>query len=323
MRYLRAAIVVLTLVAMALTTTGCGSKDVAAKVNGEVIKTSDVDAQLEQVKKQYPQMFEGVDGDVRLEDFRRRLLGNLIDQVLVRQAAEKRGVKVTDADLDKKVEEIRKGFPDEKQFEAALSGAGMSVEKLRDTMKSQLLTQKLLEQITSEIKITDAEIKSYYEANQKRFTQSAALRISHILFNEDEKTKAEGVLKELKAGGDFAAAAKKNSRDSTSASKGGDLGWPATPLLQEIQDAASKLKKGEMRGSLVKSTFGWHILKLVETRAEKLQTLEESRAEIVQELTSQRQADTYQKFLDAERKTAVIEYVDPAFKALETTPTAK
>ncbi|MCG2807601.1 MAG: SurA N-terminal domain-containing protein, partial [Coriobacteriia bacterium] len=84
--------------------TGCSDKDVAARVNGEVIKKSELDAQVDKLKEQYPQMFEGADGEGRLIDFQQRLLDNMINNVLIRQAAKDAGVKVTDADVKKKIE---------------------------------------------------------------------------------------------------------------------------------------------------------------------------------------------------------------------------
>ena len=82
------------LAAGSLAMSGCSQKDVAAKVNGETISTTVLDAQLDQLKKQYPNMFNGADGEGRLLDFKQRLLDNLINQKLVDQAAKQKGITI-------------------------------------------------------------------------------------------------------------------------------------------------------------------------------------------------------------------------------------
>ena len=292
--------------------TGC-NKDAAAKVNGQVISNKELNAQLDQLKKQYPQMFTGADAEGRLLDFKKRLLDNLINQALITQAAKEKGISVTDADVQKQIDQLKSGFKDQAQFDAALKSAGMTVDQLKTQIKNQLVTQKLIEKISASEKVTDAEIQAYYDKNKTQFYQKAAKKASHILFKPDDKATAEKVLKEVQAGGDFAALAKKYSIDAATASNGGDLGWPSSAYVPEFQAALDKLKKGQTSG-LVQTPYGWHIIRVTDERAGSQQPLSAVKQQIEQILVQQRRADAYQKFLNDLRKKAKIEILVPDLK---------
>jgi parvulin-like peptidyl-prolyl isomerase len=301
---------ILIALALAATTvlgaTACTNSDVAAKVNGEVISNEELQKQVDQLKKQYPQMFEGADAEGRLLDFKQRILDNLINQKLLEQAAKEKGIEVDDKSVSVQIEQLKAGFKDDAQFTAALQSAGMTEESLKTQVKEQLLTQKIVESLSSEASATAAEIKAYYDTNKTQFYQKEAKRASHILFKPEDKKKAEQVLKQIEDGGDFAALAKANSVDTASASKGGDLGWPTTPYVAEFEAALKKLKVGEVSG-LVETPYGWHIITVTDERKGSQQKLDDVREQIAQILSQQTRADAYQKYLDSLRKKAKIE----------------
>jgi parvulin-like peptidyl-prolyl isomerase len=304
---------------LALSAVGCSDKNVAARVNGEVISVEQLDTQVAQLKKQYPQMFEGADGEGRLLDFKQRLLDNLINQELVKQAAEEKGISVSDGDVDKQIEQLKAGFKDDAQFEAAIKQAGMTVETLETQIREQLLTQKLIESLAADGAATEAEIKAYYDKNKTQFFEKEAKRASHILFKPEDKKTAEKVLKEVKDGGEFASLAKQYSADTATAAKGGDLGWPTTPFVPEFQAALDKLKVGQT-SALVQTPYGWHIIRVTDERDGSQKKLADVKDQITQILAQQRKADAYQKFLDGLREKAEIEIVLPELKQAASKP---
>ncbi len=310
MKALRVAVSLALVAGMFLGVTGCSNKDVAARVNGEVIKKSELDAQVDKLKEQYPQMFEGADGEGRLIDFQQRLLDNMINNVLIRQAAKDAGVEVTDADVKKKIDELKAGFSSQEQFDQALSQAGMDVSTLEDQIRDQLVTEQLIATLNKDEKVSDKEISDYYDKNKAQFAEQAAVHVSHILFDKADKATAEKVLGEVKGGGDFAALAKQYSKDPASAANGGDLGWPTTPYVPEFTAAAEKLAPGQI-SDLVETQFGWHIIKMIEKRTDRQKTLDEVKEQIQQIIVQQRNADAYQTFLDDLRAKAEIEILVP------------
>jgi foldase protein PrsA len=302
------------LVAGVVGLTGCSSKNTAAKVNGQVITVSELNTQLDQLKKQYPQMFEGSDAEGRLLDFKQRLLENLINQDLIEQAAKQKGITVSDADVQKQIDQLKAGFKDQAQFDQALKSAGMTLDTLKTQVRNQLVTQKLVESLASSQAVTDAEIQTYYDKNKAQFFQKPAKRAEHILFKPEDKATAQKVLAQIQAGADFATLAKKYSVDTASASKGGDLGWPTSAYVPEFQAALDKLNKGQTSG-LVQTPYGWHIIRVTDVRPGTQQTLAQVKSQIQQIIIQQRRSDAYQTFLNDLRKTAKIEIIEPDLKA--------
>lgn len=314
MKALRVAVSLVLVAGLALGLAGCSDKDVAARVNGEVIKKSELDVQVEKLKEQYPQMFSGADGEGRLIDFKQRLLDNMINAVLIRQAADEAGIDVSDEDVATKIEELKAGFQSPEQFDQALSQAGMDIATLEEQIRDQLITEQLIATLNEDTDVSDDEIAEYYETNKTQFNEQAAVHAAHILFDAADKATAEKVLAEVKGGGDFAALAKEYSKDPQSAANGGDLGWPTTPYVPEFEAAAAALEPGEISG-LVETQFGWHIIKLIEKRENRQKTVEEVTDQIKQIIVQQRNADAYQKFLDGLREKAEIEILVPELQA--------
>ncbi len=308
MRTPRLLLVMALVFALVTGLAACGSNDVAAIVNGEEISKADLDEQVDRLREQSPQMFEGEDGEARILDFKRRLLENMIDNVLVRQAAEERGITVTDEELDAQIDELKSGFPSEDDFNTALADANLTMDDLRDQLREQLATQRLMEELMGDTEVTEAEVSEYYEGNQAQFAEQAATRASHILFEPEDRATAEQVLGEIRGGADFAELAQEYSKDPGSASQGGDLGWsdPARPFVPEFTEAMENLGVGEV-SDLVETQFGWHIIKIEERREERQRPLTEVAEQIEQMILQQRNAEAYQAFLDEIRAAADIE----------------
>ncbi len=134
------------------------------------------------------------------------------------------------------------------------------------------------QQIQDEITLTEEEILQYYEEHESEFNKGKEVRARHILFRLDKdadeeteaevKKKAEEVLQQLKNGADFAEMAKEYSEDTASGKEGGDLGFFTKGMMvPEFEEVAFVLKEGEI-SDLVRTQFGYHIVKVEETREE-------------------------------------------------------
>ena len=297
----RLVTVVLAAALVSLSLVACGARTVAT-VNGQGIPLADLESQFAAVKAQYPQMFSGAQASTQEAEFKKRLLDNMIDQALVAQEAGKMGITVSSADGDKQFAQIRSQFKTDAAYQAALKKFSTTEAKLKDQIRQQLLLQAITTKLSKNVTVTDAQIKAYYEKNKAQFTQTAAKKVAHILVATKDSKLAADILKQLQGGADFGAMAKKYSIDTASAARGGDLGWPTTPYVAAFQAAVDKLTKIGQLSPLVKSTYGWHIIKLEAVRAAKQNTLAESSAQIKQLLTQQQQADSYQKFVAGLRK---------------------
>lgn len=304
---------------LALSLAGCSSAKLAAKVNGEKITAAQLDSQLAQLKIQSPSLFEAGSGMTE-DSVRAALLDELINRELLTQEAATRKIEVTDAEIDKELETVRSGYTDEAAFTSALEAQGYTLESAREQIKWYLLSDKLLANEVPDKSVTDAEIKAYYEANPSNYTVEASKRASHILFDADDKATAEKVLAEVKGGGDFAALAKKYSKDPGSAKNGGDLGWPTVAYVKEFEAAVADLKVGEISG-LVKTEFGYHIITVTDERDAGLQPLADVTADIRKTLLSQKRDAAYNSLLEKLRAAAKIEIIDEKVLAVKNATT--
>jgi peptidyl-prolyl cis-trans isomerase D len=145
--------------------------------------------------------------------------------------------------------------------------------------------------------VPPGDIEKYYRDNQQEFTTPEQVRASHILIKSDKddaaaKAKAEALLKQVKSGADFAALAKKNSEDEGSAKNGGDLDYFGRGrMVKEFEEAAFSLQPGQM-SDVVKSPFGYHIIKVVDHKPAITKSIADVRQQIADRLATERaQAD--------------------------------
>jgi peptidyl-prolyl cis-trans isomerase D len=151
---------------------------------------------------------------------------------------------------------------------------------------------------------TDAELRKDYAAKQDTFRTPERVLARHILIKSDAsndaamKAKAEGILKQIQAGGDFAKLAKDNSQDTTSAVKGGELDWIVKgQTVPEFEKAAFSLQPGQTSG-LVKTTYGYHILQVEKHEQPSLRTFDEAKGQLAAEYMGRAQMEGLQNLAD-------------------------
>ncbi|KDN30544.1 peptidylprolyl isomerase [Vibrio fortis] len=164
--------------------------------------------------------------------------------------------------------------------------------------------------LKGQIQVSDEQAEQYYQEHLDKYSTEEQRKVSHILVQGDDEAKAQAILDELNAGADFAALAEEKSDDFGSADVGGDLGWIERDVMDPaFEDAAFALENvGETTG-LVKSEFGYHIIKLDELQASKAQPFSEVAAEIKQELLDQEAVDQFYE-LQTELEKVAFEYPD-------------
>ena len=146
---------------------------------------------------------------------------------------------------------------------------------------------------------TDADLKAEYD----RFAAANGgkeYRARHILVEKEDEAKA--IIAQLKKGGKFDEIAKKSSKDPGSGAKGGDLDWAsAGNYVAEFSDAMTKLTKGKMTETAVKTQFGYHIIRLDDVRDAQLPKFDDVKPQIAQQLQQQKMTK-YQDDLRAKAK---------------------
>jgi peptidyl-prolyl cis-trans isomerase D len=249
--------------------------------------------QIEKLRNTLTGWMSVSDADVAAE-YRRRNEKVKLDVVPITAEAFKSQVTVTPAELqahfEKSADRYRVG--EKRRIKYAL----LNVEQVRNT-----------------VTVADADIQAFYNQNLSQYQTPAQVRASHILFKldgKDEKAvqaQAEEVLKKAKApGADFAALARQYSEDDSNSMNGGDLDYFGRGrMVAEFEQAAFAMKPGEV-SDLVKTAFGFHIIKVMDNQPDTTRPLADVRAEIEDQLKwqkAQAEAETLARSLEASLRT--------------------
>lgn len=169
----------------------------------------------------------------------------------------------------------------------------------------QILVQVLIErEISDKIKVNDEEVLEYYEQNKDSFTEKEQVHLYNILLETEEE--AQDVLEQLKAGGDFSEIAIEKSA-GPSATQGGDLGYLTRgTIIPEIEEVVFALELEEL-SEVIKTDFGFHILKITEKKPETVKALEEVKEDIIQTLLPDKQKEAFENLIEELKGKAAIE----------------
>jgi peptidyl-prolyl cis-trans isomerase SurA len=210
-------------------------------------------------------------------EFQRQLLERMIVDRAQMQLAKEYGIRVDDTMLDRAVSRIaEQNRMSLQEFRNQLEREGTPFNKFREDIREEILMQRLRErEVDNKIQITESEVENYLAAERSSAQSRQEYKLSQILVRIPENAspeqiaargeRAEQVMQQIKAGGDFAKLAATYS-DSSDALNGGDLGWRNEDRLPELFiNAVANLREGDV-SSVVKSANGFHIIKLTGKR---------------------------------------------------------
>ena len=163
------------------------------------------------------------------------------------------------------------------------------------------------------IKVTDQEARDYYDQHQDQYRTTERRQVAHILIAQKDDAaalkEAEALLSKLKSGADFAKLATQNSTDKLSARKGGELDWFEKGVMDpEFEKAAFALQKSGDLSTVVKSQFGYHIIKLLGIQPETSKSFDQVKADV---LAKVRQDKSHDLFLDKQQQLADLSFENP------------
>jgi peptidyl-prolyl cis-trans isomerase C len=283
---------------------------VVARVNGQEVSKTDFDRLLRQMEMQAGQPVP----PTRRDEVYRAVLDQLVTYTALVHEAKARKVEVSAAEAkqvsDAKIAELRQQIPDPKAFNKALADRNMTLDRLRADIRNDIAINKMMQAAIADVPtVSDADVREFYDKNPNEF---AGLRASHILIRptgSDEESKkkaraeAEDLMKQARAGADFAELARKHSADG-SAQQGGDLGFfTRGTMVPAFSDAAFSLEPGEI-SSVVETQFGFHVIKAVER---KDVPFDEASGKIREFLTAKRRDERQQAFVADVKSRSKIE----------------
>jgi peptidyl-prolyl cis-trans isomerase C len=252
-----------------------------------------------------------------------QIMPQLVEIEIAKAYAEEQGITVSEQDVNQEVETLKDQVAQQAQgqdigreeaFDQALQQAGITEEQLRQQIREQLPIQKVQERVAGDVGPSQEEVEQFYEQNKAaQFTTPETRCTRHILFNKDQKEKAEEVKKQLENGGDFAALAKKYSQDPGSAEQGGDLGCIGRgETVPNFEEAVFNAEQGEIVGP-VETEFGYHVIEVTDIQEEATQPLSEVEAQIRDQLTTEAQSEEFTAWLQKQKEQRNVKYL-PGYK---------
>ncbi len=250
-----------------------------------------------------------------------RFVNRFVNQVILTAEAKKQNIEITGAQVDEMLEEIRGSIPPEMTLEKILEERGMSMEKLRTDISTDLRIRNLLEKHTENLPpVTDDAIAAFYEENKARFNAPESAHARHILIKVDEdaddetkatkKVEIEGYRKQLVDGtAEFEALAGEHS-DCPSGKKGGDLGSFGRGQMVGAFETAAFEQDIDAIGPVIETQFGYHIVQVLGREEAGERNFEDVKEEIAQQIEGRGKQEAVETYITALRDKAEITYGD-------------
>ena len=275
---------------------------IAAIVNNEVITISELETEVRDETVRLKVRYDGEELEQRLTQKKYAAINKMIERKLQLQEARARDIKVSDAELDQAIEQLRQSRPN------------IVDSTSRVIFREEMIIRRIFDlDVRRRIVVSPEEVRSYYTQSHEEFTTPVRYHLRQILLkpqvdetNADVSVRANDIVKQFKDGKSFAGLALQYS-EGTESVLGGDLGlMQKDELLGPLARALNRLKVGEV-SKLVETELGIHILTLEETTPGKLIPFEEVENSIKNNLLQRKTIDIGGKWLSNLKDKAYIE----------------
>jgi foldase protein PrsA len=326
-------VVLSVLIALAvLVAAACGSDDqsvptdAVAVVDGTPIPTADIDGMVARAKLSYTSQKRAFPkaGTPEYQALQTQAVAVFVQRVEIDKQADKLKITVTDKEIQEQIDQYKKQYFDGNQakLDKQLKAQGYTQEALRADIKAQLLSQKIYDEVTKDAKITDPQITKYYNENKSQYNIAESRDVRHILVKT--KPEADKIYDQIKAGGNFAALAKKYSLDSGSKATGGKLTITRGQTVGPFDKAAFLLTTNQVSRP-VKTQFGYHVIQPISAvRPGKTTPLKDVKVQIKAQLEEKAKSDAITKWVAGTTKAfeSKIAYAPGFAPPAEATDTA-
>ncbi|MDI3538277.1 MAG: hypothetical protein PWP12_629 [Bacillota bacterium] len=271
---------------------GCGGDRVVGTVGGKELRETDVDRRVAIGSLLMPEL------DVSQVP-RAGVVDQLLEEEMLLTEAENQGITIEPEKVKAAWEELYAGlmaqYGDAEKLEAALKKAGITESDLKKVLADNLKLAELYQKVTADVKVSADEAEQYYRENLAEFEVPEQVKASHILVAEEKL--AEEIRSRLLKGEDFAELAREYSIDPGSKETGGELGYFSRgQMVPEFDQAAFDTPVGEL-SPVVKSSFGFHIIKVEDKKPARTLSFAEVEEVLTKHLEDQRKADKFAAFM--------------------------
>jgi parvulin-like peptidyl-prolyl isomerase len=288
---------------------------IVAKVNGQIITLSALEQEVQMTIERLGPAPSPEEEETRTKELRSQILERLIDNMLVLQVAEERGLRVPARFFEewkKKIMEEMK-IDSDQEFARQVELQGQTLDGLKKGFEEGLLLQEVRRmEVDSKVSVSEPEIQERYRQHIAEYTEPARVRIREIVvkFDQttevDQGTKTRRLLQEIRQGADFAEMARMHS-ESSSREAGGDLGFfNKGELTEKLDQTAFALEPGQV-SDVIRLDAAFYILKVEEKVPEKVKTLDEVRKEVADALFEEKMSVQMERYVKTLRYRAIVE----------------
>jgi len=283
---------------------GSVSRADAAVVGGVHITRAELDLRMQQAKCSYDLQKRPFPkaGSPEYQAIQSQILQNLVQRTELQQKAPPLGVSVSQKQLEDQLTKLKRQYfgGSEKRYQTELKRQCVTDAQVHSDVRANLVSDGIFRKVTGAAKVSDAEVKAYYDTHSQVYTQPQTRVVRHILVKS--KKLADSLYAQLKAGGNFAALAKKYSQDPGSKAQGGQLTISKGQTVPQFDAVAFALKTGELSKPL-HTQFGWHIIQAVKpTTPRKSTPFAQVKEAIRQQLLQQMRSAELQTWLSGIKK---------------------
>ena len=291
---------------------------VVATVGTRAIFLSDLEKKAEPIIRDYETGIGRKLTEPEIKEAKNKVLDEMITEKVLLQEADAQKIFVSEKNVLKGVDEVKKRFPSVTGFNKELEHQGVSEAEFRQRIKDQLKIMKLVESKVRPkvVAPADKEISEFYKEHESEMVEPEKMRVRHILIKVDEERSDKQASKKIseirqqivKEKKDFAEIATKYS-ECPSAKVGGDLGYFGRGQMDPaFEKTAFALKVGQV-SDIVKTRFGYHVIKCLGHQAEEKKTLEEVHDYLKEYIQQMRLEKAYQDYVrDLRDKTSIKKY---------------
>jgi foldase protein PrsA len=297
---------------LALVLAGCGGNSTAtlgsddvAVVGSKSISKDQFQALMARAEKSYDAQKKPFPkpGTVEYEQLKGQAVTFLVQRAEFAQEADGLGVNVSDDKVAKRIEQLKKQFygGSDERYRKTLAQQGLTEEQAKEEVRAQLISEDLFKKITGKVKVSPDEIAAYYKSHRSQYKQPESRDVRHILVQK--KPLADRLYGQLKSGANFAALAKRYSKDPGSASNGGKLTVSKGQTVPEFDKKAFELKNGEISRP-VHTQYGYHIIQALSAiKPAHSTSLAKVAPSIKQQLEQQQKNDAMTKWVEDTKKS--------------------
>jgi foldase protein PrsA len=303
---------VLPVLGVCLLVTGCGGgggtasleSDDVAVVGGQQVTKEQFQALMGRAEKSYAAQKRKFPkpGTREYENLKGQAVDFLVQRAEFEDEAGDMGIKVDDKKVDERINKLIKQFygGSQKKYEETIKAQGLTPETARQEVKAQVISEELYKKVTDDVKVSDKELRDYYDSNKSIYVQKESRDVRHILVTK--KALADQLYQQLKGGANFATLAKKYSKDPGSAQNGGRLTITRGQTVKEFDKTAFALKKDQLSPP-VHTQYGYHIIQALSgIRPAKTTSFDKVESSIRQQLEQQKKQDEMTKWVDSTKK---------------------